>query len=146
MFMFTQQNRAEVPSQLVEDSAEVLRGEHLASDQEEDTDGCKPEDANSDGHCILVILHLMTQVVMVIMASARLEKNSSRGRPFSPMLARDTPRMIAKKTRPRMLEPEVHSPLNFQVRVLLGSRSCSQSQVSYLSRDNIDISTNHLAR
>ena len=145
MFMFTQQNRAEVPSQLVEDSAEVLCGEHLASDQEEDTDGCKPEDANSDGHdALLVILHLMTQVVMVIMASARLEKNSSRGRPFSPMLARDTPRMIAKKTRPRMLEPEVHSPLNFQVRVLLGSRSCSQSQVSNLSRDNI--TTNHLAR
>ena len=42
--MFTQQNRAEVPSQLVEDSAEVLCGEHLASDQEEDTDGCKPDD------------------------------------------------------------------------------------------------------
>ena len=144
--MFTQQNRAEVPSQLVEDSAEVLCGEHLASDQEEDTDGCKPEDANSDGHCILDILHLMTQVVMVIMASARLEKNSSSGRPFSPMLARDTPRMIAKKTRPRMLEPEVHSPLNFQVRVLLGSRSCSQSQVSNLSCDNFDITTIHLAR
>ena len=50
MFMFTQQNRAEVPSQLVEDSAEVLCGEHLASDQEEDTDGCKPKDVNSDGH------------------------------------------------------------------------------------------------
>ena len=46
--MFTQQNRAEVPSQLVEDSAEVLCGEHLASDQEEDTDGCKPDNANSD--------------------------------------------------------------------------------------------------
>ena len=65
---------------------------------------------------------LMTQVVMVIIASARLEKKYRRGFPFSPILAKATPRMMAKKTSPRMLDPPVHSPLNFQVRVLLGSR------------------------
>ena len=64
----------------------------------------------------------MTQVVMVIMASAKLEKKYRRGFPFSPILARAIPRIIAKKTSPRMFEPPVHSPLNFQVRVLLGSR------------------------
>ena len=109
----------------------------------------------------------MIQVVMVIIASAKLEKNSSSGFPltlrchdyqvfgnivfpspqqkhkknlnqilvailmtnraFSPMLARATPRMMAKNTSPRMLDPPVHSPLNFQVRVLLGSRHCPVS-------------------
>merc|ERR1719445_21879 len=64
---------------------------------------------------------LMTQVVITIMASDRLVKNASRGFPFSPSLARDTPRMIAKVMRPRILEPEVHSPLNFQVRGSPGS-------------------------
>ena len=70
----------------------------------------------------------MTQVVITIMASDRLVKNANRGfpgreeriiklikldistLPFSPSLARDTPRMIAKVMRPRILEPEVHSP------------------------------------
>ena len=69
----------------------------------------------------------MTQVVMTIMASDRLVKNASRGfprrgerniirsrltvsLPFSPSLARDTPRMMAKVMSPRILEPEVHSP------------------------------------
>ena len=63
----------------------------------------------------------MTQVVMVIMASARLEKKASKGLPFSPIVAKEIPRIIAKNTRPRMLEPPVHSPLNFQVRLSLGS-------------------------
>ena len=64
---------------------------------------------------------LMTQVVMVIIASAKLEKNSSKGLPFSPIVAKEIPRMIAKNTNPKMLDPSVHSPLNFQVRVSFGS-------------------------
>ena len=69
----------------------------------------------------------MTQVVMVIIASARLEKNSSSGFPFSPIVAKDIPRIIAKKTRPRMFEPSVHSPLNFQVSGSPGSLHCPES-------------------
>ena len=52
----------------------------------------------------------MTQVVMVIMASDKLVKKSNKGLPFSPNLANETPRTMAKQIRPRMLGPFVHSP------------------------------------
>ena len=52
----------------------------------------------------------MTQVVMVIIASEREVKKSSRGFPFSSSLARETPNTIANMIRPRMLGPLVHSP------------------------------------
>ena len=57
----------------------------------------------------------MTQVVITIMASASEVKKLRRGLPFSPSLARATPRMIAKKTKPRMFDPFDHSPEVFQM-------------------------------
>ena len=53
---------------------------------------------------------MMTQVVMVIIASEREVKKSNRGLPFSPSLARDTPNTIANMIKPRMFGPFVHSP------------------------------------
>ena len=53
---------------------------------------------------------MMTQVVMVIIASEREVKKSRRGLPFSSSLARETPNTIANMIRPRMLGPLVHSP------------------------------------
>ena len=53
---------------------------------------------------------LMTQVVMVIIASEREVKKSNRGLPFSPSLARETPNTIANMIKPRMFGPLVHSP------------------------------------
>ena len=53
---------------------------------------------------------LITQTVMVIIASAMQVKKSRRGFPFSPSLASAMPSMIAKKTNPRILDPFVHSP------------------------------------
>ena len=49
------------------------------------------------------------------MASASEVKKLRRGLPFSPSLARATPRMIAKKTKPRMFDPFDHSPEVFQM-------------------------------
>ena len=53
---------------------------------------------------------LMTQEVMVIIASESEVKKSSSGLPLSPSLARETPSTIAKVIRPRMFGPLVHSP------------------------------------
>ena len=69
---------------------------------------------------------LMTQVVMVIIASEREVKKSSRGFPFSPSFARDTPNTMANMIKPRMLGPFVHSPRKGK-RMLLNTRKVTSN-------------------
>ena len=52
----------------MEDSAEVLCGEHLASDQEEDTDGCKPDDGKMM-QTVMAIVNLVIRGLHSVSAS-----------------------------------------------------------------------------
>ena len=102
----------EVPAKLLEHLAKVLRAEHLAADQEEDAHRSEAGDSEHQSYRIYLYsaTDLMTQEVMVIMASESEVKKSSSGLPLSPSLARETPSTIAKVIRPRMFGPLVHSP------------------------------------
>ena len=105
-------NAPEVPAELLQHLAEVLRAEHLPADQEEDAHRREAGDREHQNYRIYLssATDLMTQEVMVIMASESEVKKSSSGLPFSPSLARETPSTMAKVIRPRMFGPLVHSP------------------------------------
>ena len=85
----------------------------MTSDEEEDTDRSEVDDPSSDNH------HGVRKTREKIQQRFSYERMTGMigdrimnifHKPFSPSLARDTPRMIAKVMRPRILEPAVHSP------------------------------------